>query len=49
MMVDNPMENISAEKRLLRRSLGNLDIGIHGAVVLVERETGRLVFLVVAH
>jgi hypothetical protein len=49
MTLDNPSENLSPEKRLLRRTLGRLDIGIDRAVVLVERETGRLVFLGIAH
>jgi hypothetical protein len=49
MLFDDPPENLPAKKRLLRGSLGNLDISVHGAVVLVERETGRLMFLVVAN
>jgi hypothetical protein len=49
MVVDNPMEDISAKKRLLRGALGDFDIGIHGTIVLVERETGRFVLLVISH
>jgi hypothetical protein len=45
MAVDHPLQKPPPEKRLFRRPLGNLDISVHGAVLLVQRESGGLVFL----
>jgi hypothetical protein len=45
MIVDHPLQKPPPEKRLLRRPLGNFDIRVYGAIFLVQRESGGLVFL----
>jgi hypothetical protein len=48
MLLDGPFQKPPAEKRLLGRALGDFDIGVYRAVLLVQRKACGIVFLSVA-
>ena len=48
MIDEDPFEYAAAEERLLGRALRDLDVRVDGAVVVMQRKAGRLVFLRVA-
>ena len=41
MAVQRPFHQATPEQRLLRRALGHFDIGVHGAVIVVQGKACR--------
>jgi hypothetical protein len=48
MLLQRPLHDAAAEQRLLRRALRHFDIGVHRAVVVVQRVAGGKMFLGIA-